>query len=311
VNDTENVFEKSILLNITVAMPGSSRKIEADSVVETDADHDWLSVSKRLFESKEFDKVRTVVGRMKRYLERKCVVPKGKAGDKPALRRFLKSGVYVLPLALVAEVDEAINNFKAEFELAKQEFLSVYPTLRESAKEKLKGLFNDTDYPDQETLNRAFYVDSSYLNVSTPVALTRISSEIFKREQEQAKEKWAEASLEIRQVLRSGFAGLVDWMVSTLTPTDGRKKQFRGSTAERLLEFLSDFEGKNLTSDAELGDLVSRAKGILEGQDVESLQRAAKDDEFRANTAKAFAEIKEALDPLVESQASRMIDLPD
>ena len=314
IDETADIFAQAVLLNLSLSVPGNSKKIESDGVLRSDSDSpdtQWVSVSKKLLDSKEFDAIKTVVGRLKRYLGRKCIVPQGKGSAKPAMRKFLKSGVYLLPIPLVTEVDSEIASAKALFLAAVEAFLAVYPALAEAAKDKLHGAWSQDDYPPVEALRAAFALEASYLNVSTPKSLERISIAIFQREQEQAQKQWAEASKEVRQVLRLGFQDLVDWMVSTLQPTDGRKKQFRGSTAEKLLEFVTDFSGKNLTNDAELESLVAKAKDILGGADVESLKLSSKDDEFRTNTAKAFSEIKEALDPLVERGPARMIILED
>jgi hypothetical protein len=318
MSDDNNVFESACLLNLTVGMPGNSKRVNNASVLHEDdgnkVDHNWISVSKRLLDSKEFDNIKRVVGQWKRYLERKCIVARGGAGaDKPALRRFLKSGVYVLPLGLVAEVDKQINQYKGEFDEAVEAFLEVYPRLRDEAKDKLRELFDVQDYPPPEALKRAFYADVAYLNVSTPKALENISADIFKREQEQAKRQWAEASQEIKQVLRTGFQGLVDFMVDALKPPGSgeKQKQFRGATVSRITEFLEDFGSKNIVNDDELAALVEQAKGLLEGQDVESIQKAAKDEDWRSDMADKFSKIKEELDPLVGEVLERRILIED
>lgn len=312
-NDFENPLENAVLANISVGMPGNSRRVKDDSALRSgdgSADHEWLSLSKKLIASEEFDAVKKVVGQLKRYLERKCIAPRGGTGsDRPALRRFLKSGVYVLPLGLVAEVDAIIQDYKKQFNIAVEDFLEAYPNLRDAAQDKLRNLFDAQDYPPPEVLKRAFYIDSFYLNVTTPKALENISAELFKREQENAKRQWAEASLEIKQVLRTGFQELVDWMVDALKPTEegDKPKQFRGARVSKILEFLEDFSAKNIVGDEELSGLVDQAKAILEGQDIESIQKAAKDDDWRADMADKFTEIKKSLDPLVGEVLERQV----
>jgi soluble cytochrome b562 len=314
MNEADNIWDKALLASVTISIPGNSRRVDVESVLsdKTTFDHDWVTSSKRLLDAKEFDDIRTIVGRLKRMLERRCIVAKGGPGaDKPALRRFLKSGVYVLPLGLVAEVDAEIQAYRDEFNAAVEKFLDVYPRLRDEAKAKLGDLFDVADYPPVEALKRSFAIDVSYLNVSTPKALESVSREIFQREQEQAKKQWAEASAEIRQVLRTGFEGVVSWMVDALKPAQEgeRQKQFRGASIQRLLEFLNDFEAKNLTQDSDLADLVAKTKALLDGEDIESIQKASKSDDWRTDMAEKFGEIKESLEPLLSEPAERLITL--
>ena len=307
-------MDNAVLLNLTVRVPGNSKRVPTEGVVgdgDLCADQNWISVSKRLLESAEFDGVRRILGQMKRWLERKCIVPRAVAGREPALRRFLKSGVYVLPIGLVAEVDEQIQWFKLDFAEAVDKFLEVYPRLRDAAQEKLKGLFDPLDYPPPETLRRSFSIESSYLTVGTPQALQNVSAEIFKREQEKAQKQWAEASVEIRQVLRAGLQDLVTWMADTLKPGEPGKRQkaFRGSQVEKLMEACGDFGAKDITNDTELAAVVEKIKGILGGESVESLQSAAKDESWRSKMAESFASVKADLEPLVEEGAIRVLTL--
>lgn len=315
MSEPVNALDNAVLLNLSIGMPGNSKRVQAESVLaegEASPEHSWLSVSKRLLDSKEFDAIRTVTGLMKRYVTRKCIVAKAQGGEKPALRRFIKSGVYVLPVGLVSEVDAKLGEFKDEFSQAVEKFLEAYPALREEAKVKLKGVFDAQDYPPVEAVRRAFYVDVGYLSISTPKALESISAELFAREQEKAKKQWSEASQEIKLAMRAGLQELVSWMADTLKPTPGsRQKAFRASGVERLMEFCQDFASKDIVGDAQLADLVVKVKDILGGADVESLQKSAKSDDWREEMSQKFDEVKTELQPLVEEAAGRVITLED
>ena len=312
----QEAFSASILLNLSVRMPGNAKKVSDESALadgEQHADHSWLALSKRLIDAEEFDAIKTVTGRMKRFLERKCIVAKGKKGSRPAISKFIKPGIYILPLGLVAEVDAELEVFKREFAEARDKFIEAYPYLQEAAREKLKDLYNQEDYPDADTLKDAFAIEYSYMNVTTPKALEAISAEIFRREQAQAEKQWSEATEEIRMVLRTGFQQLVDWMVEVLSQTeDGeRRKSFRESSAGRMMDFLEDFSAKNITKDSELAALIEKAKDLLDGQDPRTMKRDIKKEDWRDAMLDKFSELKTELEPLVQNARVRQIILAE
>ena len=83
----------------------------------------------------------------------------------------------------------------------------------------------------------------------------------------------AQASSEIQQVLRETMAGLVQHMAERLqTSEDGKPLRFKNSTVSNLVEFLANFEFRNVTDDTELQNLVAQARQMLQGVDAEDLR---------------------------------------
>lgn len=304
---SNSIFDNAVLLSLTVGLPGNHRKVASGQVEAGDADHDWINVSKHLVESEEYDGIGTLVGKVKGWVKRKAIFPQSN-GSRPALRRFIKPGVYLVPLGMLQEVDERVNEFRGEFATAIEKFLARYPELKEQARSKLGKLFDENDYPDEGKLRAAFYVDSNYITLGTPDSLQKVSSALLKRERDKAASQMADAYEEVRQVLRQGFAELVDWMVKILEPGEGgRKRQFRESSVRKFMEFLEDFKDKDLTGDAEMQKLVGDAKSLLNGQSPDSLRESAKSEDFRDSLRGSFKGIQERLEPLVGDRKVRLI----
>ena len=304
-----NLFDKSLLLSVSIGLPGNRRKVPSDAV-SVDADAEWIGVSKQLLESKEYSAVRQAAKAINAFARSKALNYRSVRDSK--LRRFIKSGVYFIPLELVAMVDDVLTALKTEFHSAKDAFLAVYPERREEARSRLRGLYDESDYPSTDELAKLFYVETSYLTISTPQSLQRVRADIFKREQEQAAEQWANATDEIRDLLRAAFKELVDYMADRLggsgSAPDAPKKVFSGKRLEKVQEFIAEFGARNITGDDQLAQLVQQAKDILGGADVAAIRG---DAATRESIASGFAAVKATLDTMLTTAPSRAISFDD
>jgi hypothetical protein len=107
--------------------------------------------------------------------------------------------------------------------------------------------------------------------------------------------------------MREGLQQLVASMVEKLTPgEDGKKRRFHSSLIENFNDFLSTFELRNVTDDAELAAVVAQARAILGGVNAEDVR---KNEAIRANLQAGFGKIAERLTPMVG--VTRQIDFDD
>ena len=77
---------------------------------------------------------------------------------------------------------------------------------------------------------------------------------------------------------------------------DGKPKQFKKSSVDGFKDFLTNFEGRNVTDDADLSRLVDQARRILDGATIESLRR---DEPIRERLLASFEEVKASVAPMV------------
>src|SRR5205807_4743201 len=127
-------------------------------------------------------------------------------------------------------------------------FLSVYPGLSQDAAKRLRGLYNPADYPPADEVAREFGLSWQYVSFGVPEQLKGISQEVFEQEREKAAQRMAEASSEIQQVLRETMAKLVQHMADRLKESsDGKPLRFKETTVSNLVEFLANFQFRNVT----------------------------------------------------------------
>jgi hypothetical protein len=117
------------------------------------------------------------------------------------------------------------------------------------------------------------------------------------------------ASEEVRQALRVGLADLVDRMVERLdTNGDSKPKVFRDTLVTNLSEFIESFAPRNITDDAELGRLVDRCRGVLDGVDADALRASTA---VRSKVRDGMARVQVALDSMVIDRPARRIVLEE
>src|SRR4029077_12849498 len=96
-----------------------------------------------------------------------------------------------------------------------------------------------------------------------------------------------------------------DWAIDRLKPGEnGKKKIFRSKSKDgkeigftaKFNDFLSCFQGRNITEDAELQQLVEKARALLAGVDGDALRES---ETQRDSVRTGFEEIQKTLDVLV------------
>lgn len=291
-----NIFDRAVSITVTFGGIGNSRKV-SNSSVQVDADKDLISVSKKLLDSPELDAIRKLDGEIRKYRDKLC------------LPSMLKSGIYLLPIVLVPEVEEKLRDFRQRRFTLVQDFLASYSQRMEEAALRLREVFNPQDYRSSERVRAAFTFDWQYVTFSTPGKLKEISAAFFEQEQQKMVAKVAEATGEVRQVLRAAMQEMVSHMVERLTPgEDGKTKTFHKTSVENLMEFMRTFDARNITDDAQLKALVDQAGALLEGINPKALRD---NDSLRAGVQSSLAEIKTALDTMIVEGGNRLISFDE
>src|SRR2546428_8326068 len=135
------------------------------------------------------------------------------------------------------------------------------------------GLYNPADYPAVEDLGGEFGFSWQYVSFGVPDQLKAISRDVWEQEREKAAQRMAEASAEIQTVLRESMAKLVQHMADRLKEgPDGKPLRFKETTVSNLVEFLTNFEFRNVTDDGELQALVAQARELLNSVDADDLR---------------------------------------
>jgi hypothetical protein len=298
--DADDIFEKAVLLVLSIQYGfGLKKKISKDAV-QTEADEEWIEGYKKTLKSPEFDAIKTADAKLRAFVDTRCL---------PSLSKLFKSGIYPLPLELLPEVDDAIESHRLKRDLLIEKFLETYEQRCGEAKEGLGGLWSQKDYPSTQELRNGIELRAQYVTINTPTSLKGISQAIFQREAQKTEAMWKEAKDEIRNALRVQLQEMLDHMVDRLGGSiDGKTKKFRASMVDKYTDFLKTFSAKNIANDSELDEIVGKLKDISEGLDPEDLR---KNDDYRTKLVEKFAEAKAHLDLMIVDKPSRMFSMED
>jgi hypothetical protein len=219
------------------------------------------------------------------------------------------NGVYIMPLAILDEVDQRLISFQEERERLIDAFCLVYEDRKKDAKARLGRFYNENDYPPIDSVASRFSFKVQCLAFEVPENLAKVRKEIFDREKAKAEESWSKTFAMVQDALKTGLKDVVSHMVERLTPdANGNKKRFKDATVLNLLDFLGSFEKRNIVNDKALNELVEQAKFALKDVNVNSIRE---DDDVRQSVLTSFNEIKNKLSNMTENIHIRMIDFED
>lgn len=288
LNPSVDLARKTVCIKVRLSTMGNTRKVST-AQIEADADKDLLRVSKHLLDSAELKAIGRFDGEIRRYLYSLCLP--------------FEIGIHLLPIAALETVELRLRQFRTERAELVQAFLGVYPSLAGDAGKRLRGLYNPADYPPVDEVARQFGFSWQYVSFGVPDQLRGISQEVWEQEREKAAQRMAEASSEIQLVLRESMAKLVQHMAERLQDgADGKALRFKESTVANLIEFLQNFEFRNVTDDYELQKIVTQARNLLEGVGADDLRTTGG---LRTKVQQGMANLATALDTMMTRTGGR------
>ncbi|MBI4472201.1 MAG: hypothetical protein HY646_06000 [Acidobacteria bacterium] len=321
------LMERAICIQVTLRRPGKSKKVasnvhvaerlEAEGLegvlfegaplsdgatqivpvvnpaVHTDITQ--LRISKLVLDCPELKEIEQYDGRIRRYMQTK------------ALPSMFSAGAYLTAIADVPEVVHILRNYETGRKPLVATFLACYEAIKAAQKAKLGDLYDERDYPPVEVVARAFSMSFHLVSYGVPEKVKEISKELYAVEERKAMERCIAASEEIQAALRVSFAELVNSAVAKLTGSeDGKKKSFNPKKLSKLRDFVGTFKNRNVSDDAEMEQLVTKAQALLDGVDPETLKS---DQDYRDRLRQGFEEVKATLDSMVEVTSERKFRL--
>ncbi len=119
----QSLSESTVILQVKFGLLGDSRKVSS-SQVEVDTDKQLLRVAKKILVSNEFEAIKQIDRRVKKYLDSVCVP--------------FETGTRFLAVPLIEDVDCKLREFERDRSELVDRFLDSYPTLCESMSERLR-----------------------------------------------------------------------------------------------------------------------------------------------------------------------------
>ena len=275
--NTKQLFREACLVQLSATCWGGFKALAPDVMSEI-GDNEWIKGRKHLIHPELLNPIRAVIARSRLYLHRHALP-------------FPLAGLQLVPKAKVNDVHEALLTLRAEFQSEVQRFAHVLPEARRQAQTTLGELFNEEDYPVD--VNRRFRFEWRFLTLDYPGRTSILPPALLLEE----KRKFQTLMNDTRELaisaLREEFSGLVSHMAERLSGSeDGKPKRFKASMLENLRGFLDGFEDRNIFEDAQMTNLVAKAREVIEGVSPDMLRM---DDEFRAQISTEMKAVETAI----------------
>ena len=294
MEDGKGLFENTVVLQVIWRKPGASRKGDL-SLVETAADKDRLSLSKKVLACDEYTAIGAVASDFSRWLKRReldCAM--------------FRAGRHLIPVETLPDVYERLDKAEADYYTAVDAFVAVYPAIIERSKAELADQARDEDYPAIESIRQAFGVERNVLDFAPP-GTSKVGQVMSARAAKDFRDQVRAAIPDVIAGLREAAKTVFSRLAEKLAPrADGKKSVLKDATIEAAREFLQLFGSRNVCNDRELADVLAKAQAMLDGKTPDDLRGDGR--EFFA--AKA-AEITANLDALVKAGPVRMFSFDE
>lgn len=262
------------------------------------ADGDLLSASRRIIDTTD-EAYRAVTGTISRARAywRTMTVP------------FPIKGIRLIRKDLVPQFNEAMHRHYTELMEAVQVLSGKYAELRTASQARLGDLFNPADYPD--SIDKQFALQWDFPSVEPPSYLRDLNPDLYEAEAKRVQQRFESALALAEDAFAAELQGLVTHLVDKLSSeaeADGKPKVFRNTAVSNLTEFFARFQQMNVRGNSELTALVQKAQQAVDGVDPNELR---KNGTLKDAIASKMAEVKQALDTMVQDAPTRAIELED
>lgn len=224
-----------------------------------------------------------------------------------ALNSLFRPGVYVIPLESVQHIDDVLQLAVTDMEAIREQIVSEWPEIIQDGRDRLGDLFDASDYGSGESAAKEFEMSYRYAPIAeTPTILKHVAADTYKADLERTRKETEKELQTFRDSLRITLLEIVENMRKTLTKPDGEKRVFGARFFKRLNEFLETFDGKNLSDDAALQDVVQQLQLVSNGTDVATLKTSA---DMQQSLDTSLSQITESMASMLQDDDGRMIDL--
>jgi hypothetical protein len=215
---------------------------------------------------------------------------------------FPEPGIRLLRHEDIEAFHQRMLDLRSELHSAVASLDDRYEEMQSAAKQRLGRLYNPADYPPR--LQGLFEVEWDFPAVEPPNYLMQLSPAIYEQERSRVAARFEEAVQMAEQAFVSEFARLVSHLTERLAGDDGAKKIFRDSAVTNLVEFFERFRRLNVSSNAELEDLVDQARQTVRGVNAQELRD---NDGLRQHIAVKLGQVETTLHGLIVDAPRRRI----
>ena len=292
-------LKNSVFISLHFRRLGVSRKVEKNRV-ETTADKQLVTLSKRLFKSDTYQRITRIQHQARSYVLSR------------AIETGLRGAVYALPTAFVSEVEDKLSEYVEAMKVEVATLCGEWPELIEvTAREQLGDLYREGDYPTVGQVAQSFSIEWSYLATDVPGELADISSGVFQREREKLEREFEKATEYTKAIMRRTCLEFVTAFHGQLQPADPtakKKRPIHSTTLNKLVDFMQTFSVRNIAADDEMSAAITTMKALLSGVTVKQLRGS---ETFKGCVEKHISKTVALVAELVEDCPVRQINFDD
>jgi hypothetical protein len=216
---------------------------------------------------------------------------------------YIEPGVRLIRRGDVSGYDAQMAIYSEELTAAVEQLDQCYGELIQQARTRLGDLFSPEDYP--ASLSDLFSIRWDYPSSSPPDYLRQVAPELYQAECLRVRQRFSEAVELAESAFAEELATLVNHLADKLSgEDDGKPKVFRDTAVTNLLEFFDRFQHLNINSDAQLDQLVTRARGVVSGVGPQHLRDQSS---LRREVASGLAQVSTSLDHWMSDRPRRSI----
>lgn len=184
---------------------------------------------------------------------------------------WMSDGERILPVENYDKYVSKMRELEGQMEKQVFDFLEQYPDIIEQMREKLKSLFDESNYPTRERLVNAFSL--SYRIMPLPQSSTFFETKLTDIEIERAKRNLESNLQDAAQRANEDLWGRLYECVSKLQERlGGDEKYLREGAIDNAKELLNLMTRLNVTKDNQLESLRAKLEDTFEGISAQTLR---------------------------------------
>lgn len=180
------------------------------------------------------------------------------------------SGIRLLPAVKHQEFAEKMRELRTDFEKAVADFVRNYPKMKAEARQRLKGMFKDEDFPGMDRIRDKFDVELEFAPIPDGADFRVSLSE------GEMKELRKEVEASVQANTQKAMGALVAMMRDTIETLAARLKESDPTIRESLIANVADVAREvaefNIVDDKKVESFRKAAEELTKGVDIDTIK---------------------------------------
>jgi len=250
----KNLSEKALIVNFTVSL-WSASKTDKKITREVEQAHNATNAgrfNKILVAKTALEDVKRISSSARTF-HYENTLPWGDNGDR------------LLPSANYFEYINKQREFKFQFETAVEKFIYSYPHIKEEAKSRLNGMFNEADYPTLQKLPKKFSMETTFMPIANlddfRISVNQTEIERLRNDIEQ------NIYLRINDATKHIWQRIADAIRHMYERLSDKEAVFRDTLVTNISDLINLLPRLNFTDNQEINEVIEEMKGLIVSPD--------------------------------------------